>query len=326
MNMFIKALFLILITGLLAACQQESDTSTTSDEPAATEQPAETAAVEDNEMEMETEPADAAPSAEDRLAEILAAQPEAVQARFDQRHPAETLAFFGIEPGMTVVEALPGGGWYTKILLPYLGSEGQLIGANYPITLFEQFDFATPEFLEGIANWPETFPEEAAVWCEGDCASVSGFWLGQMPEDMAGTADAVLFIRALHNMARFQNAGIDTYLDQAFADAYAVLKPGGVFGVVQHESDEAMPDAWAAGQTGYLKRSFVIAAAEAAGFEFAEASDINANPNDQPTESDVVWRLPPSLGTTEEGSEERAELEAIGESNRMTLKFIKPVE
>ena len=144
MNMFIKALFLILITGLLAACQQESDTSTTSDEPAATEQPAETAAVEDNEMEMETEPADAAPSAEDRLAEILAAQPEAVQARFDQRHPAETLAFFGIEPGMTVVEALPGGGWYTKILLPYLGSEGQLIGANYPITLFEQFDFATP--------------------------------------------------------------------------------------------------------------------------------------------------------------------------------------
>lgn len=323
MNTFVKALFLILITGLLAACQQQSDPSTAGEERSTAEKQAETATVEDTGMEPESEPAYAGLSAEDRLAEVLAAQPEAMQARFDQRRPAETLAFFGVEPGMTVVEALPGGGWYSKILLPYLGSEGQLIGANYPIRLFEQFDFATPEYLESITNWPETFPEEAADWCEGDCASVSGFWLGQMPDEMVGAADAVLFVRALHNMARFQNEDIEPYLDQALADAYAALKPGGVLGIVQHESDEAMPDAWAAGQAGYLKRSFVIAAVEAAGFEFEEASDINANPNDQPTESDVVWRLPPSLGTTEEGSDERTAMEAIGESNRMTLKFRK---
>ena len=277
---------------------------------------------------LEAEPAppeqDAAPTKEERLTAILAAQSDEMKARYPARNPQPTLEFFGIEPGMTVVEALPGGGWYSRILLPYLGSDGLLIGANYPPTLFKQFGFATDEFMAELETWVEDFPADAREWCDQDCAPVQGFFMGSLPEDLAGSADAVVFIRALHNMARFQNEGIDDFLDQAFADAYAALKPGGVMGVVQHAAPEDMPDAWAAGEAGYLKPSFVIAQAEAVGFEFDGESDVNANPDDQPTAEDTVWRLAPTLGTTEEGSEERAAIEAIGESNRMTLRFRKP--
>jgi predicted methyltransferase len=268
---------------------------------------------------------DASPSAQ-RLAGILAAQGEDHKARHAARNPAETLQFFGIEPGMTVVEALPSGGWYSRVLLPYLGSDGRLIGANYPMSLFEQFGFATEEFMADLVTWVEDFPSDAAEWCSEDCASVSGFFFGSRPAELDGTADAVLFVRALHNMARFQNEGVDDFLDQAMADAYAVLKPGGVLGIVQHAAPADADDGWTTGAAGYLKEAFVIAQAETAGFEFEATSDINANPADQPVEGDVVWRLPPAMGTTEEGSEERAAMAAIGESNRMTLKFRKPLQ
>ncbi|MEO0951908.1 MAG: hypothetical protein AAFY44_11365 [Pseudomonadota bacterium] len=129
-------------------------------------------------------------------------------------------------------------------------------------------------------------------------------------------------VRALHNLARFESEG--GYLTTAMADAHAVLKSGGVLGVVQHEARAEMPDDWAGGQNGYLKRDFVIAAAEAAGFEFVEASDINANPADQPTAEEFVWRLPPSLNGARDNPELRDAMVAIGESNRMTLKFVKP--
>jgi len=326
--MYKKSTCLILISATalltLAACQQSPEP------PAANEAPTEPMVEESSEtankiMEPATEAAPA-PSSGERLDAILAAQPDEVQARYGARNPRATLEFFRIEPGMTVVEALPSSGWYSKILIPYLGEEGRLIGANYPTSLFEQFGFATPEFMEDIADWPETFPTEAADWCEDDCATVEGFWLGALPESHEGTADAVLFIRALHNMARFQNEGIDQFLDQAMNDAFAVLKPGGVFGLVQHEISEDVSDEAATGAGGYLKRSFVIAAAEAAGFVLDEVSDINSNPMDQAAEGDIVWRLPPALGTTEEGSEERAAMEEIGESNRMTLRFRKPAE
>lgn len=308
-------IWIALFALVLVACQP-------ADEPAeSAPAPEPPTAQPDQQTEPESEPA---PTAADRLARTLEDQPEDVQARYDQRHPQETLTFFGVEPGMTVVEALPGGGWYTRILLPYLGSEGQLIGANYPITLFQQFDFATEDFLAGIAEWPDTFPNQAAEWCSGDCAAVDGFWLGNLPDELHGSADVALFIRALHNMARFQNEGVDDYFDQAMQSAFDVLKPGGVLGVVQHEAREDMPDGWAAGGPGYLKKSFVIAQAEAVGFELEAESAINENPADQPTESDVVWRLPPSLGTSGDDPELRAQLEAIGESHRMTLRFRKP--
>ncbi|WP_376694859.1 class I SAM-dependent methyltransferase [Wenzhouxiangella sp. EGI_FJ10305] len=263
----------------------------------------------------------------DRLDQVLEAQPEEVRARFDARHPRETLEFFGIEPGMTVVEGLPGGGWYTRILVPYLGSDGKVIAANYAMDMWPHFPFGTEEFVEQMRQWPEMFPEEAKQWCDDDCAPVSTFYMGSLPDELAGTADAAVYVRLLHNLARFQKDGIDDYLDDALADAFAVLKPGGTFGVVQHEARAGMPDEWADGNAGYLKKSFVVERAEAAGFELVDESDINSNSDDRPSADEVVWRLPPSLRVPEDAENAEAlkgQYEAIGESNRMTLKFRKP--
>jgi predicted methyltransferase len=260
----------------------------------------------------------------DKLAALLAAQPDEVKARYEYRHPQETIEFFGIEPGMTVVEGLPGRGWYTKVLLPYLGAEGHLVGANYALDMWPNFPFANEEFMAGISKWLETWPAEAEAWRGEDGASVAAFWFGSMPEAMAGTADVVFLVRALHNLARFQNEGVGNYLDAALADAFNVLKPGGVLGIVQHHARDDMPDDWANGANGYLKKQFVIDRVTEAGFELVGESDINANPADRPTTDDIVWRLPPSFATSREDPELKAKYEAVGESNRMTLKFRKP--
>jgi len=258
----------------------------------------------------------------DRLAATLAAQSEKIQARYQFRHPQETLEFFGISPAMTVVEALPGGGWYTRILLPYIGQEGRLAGADYSGDMYPLFGFFSEEQLEAKKTWVTDFPAEAAEWAGEEGAPVSAFVFGAMPDEMKGQADAVLFIRALHNLARFEGEG--GFLTAALQNAYDVLKPGGIVGVVQHQARDEMPDDWSNGSKGYLKQSFVIAKMEEAGFEFVSASDINNNEKDQPAETDIVWRLPPSLATSRDNPELKAELTAIGESNRMTLKFRKP--
>jgi predicted methyltransferase len=290
----------ILATALLFGCQQSPD--------AVAEAPAEEAA---------------APAAEEvTLESLLAAQPDDVRARYQYRRPQETLEFFGIEPGMVVVEGLPGSVWYTKVLLPYLGSEGHLVGANYAMDMWPNFSFATEEFMKMQSTWVTDWPVGAEEWRGDAGATIAAFNLGSMPAEMNGTADVVFFARVLHNLANFDSKG--GFLTAALADAYAVLKPGGTFGVVQHHARDEMSDDFADGSHGYLKKSFVIAVAESAGFVFVAESDINANPADQPTEDDIVWRLPPSLGTSGENEELKAELVAVGESNRMTLKFRKP--
>lgn len=256
------------------------------------------------------------------LAAILDAQPEEAKARYQYRHPKETLEFFGIEPGMTVVEGLPGGGWYTKILLPLLGKGGRLIGADYSLEMYPNFGFATEEFLDEQAKWKANFTAWGMQLAGENGASVRAFHFGSMPAELAGTADVVFMVRALHNLARFESKG--GYLTEALNDSFAILKPGGTLGIVQHQARDEMSDDFADGSRGYLKKAFVIEAAERAGFEFVAESDINANPNDQPSEEDRVWRLPPTLGTSADNPELRAEFEAVGESNRMTLKFRKP--
>ena len=297
-----KRVFPVLASLALVACQQQADAP----EPEAAEP-------------------EAAPVAEisvDVLGAVLDAQPDEVKARYPYRNPRETLEFIGIEPGMTVVEGLPGGGWYSKILLPYLGSDGKLIGADYSLEMYSKFPFATEEFMAGKATWTTDFVADAAEWGGEDGASAAAFHFGAMPEELAGMADVVFLPRALHNLARFESDG--GFLTAALADAYASLKPGGMLGVVQHHARDDMSDEFADGSRGYLKKGFVIAAAEAAGFEFVAESDINANPSDQPAEDDIVWRLPPTLGTSRDNPELKAQLEAVGESNRMTLKFRKP--
>lgn len=299
---------LLLFTGVfLVACQS-------ADDAAPAEPPAEPAAAAEEATAVE----------EDTLAAVLDAQPDEVKARYQYRHPKETLEFFGIEPGMTIVEGLPGRGWYTKVLLPYLGSEGHLIGANYPLDLWPNFPFATEEFMAEMSQWLEKWPAGAEEWRGDDGASIDAFWFGAMPEELAGTADAVFFVRMLHNVWRFQSEGKGDYLDMALNDAHAALKPGGVLGVVQHHARDDKSDEWANGSHGYMKKQFVIDRIVAAGFEFVAESDINANDKDQPTEDDIVWRLPPSYATSGEDDDLKAQYAAVGESNRMTLRFRKP--
>lgn len=256
------------------------------------------------------------------LASVLAAQPEEVQARYVYRHPAETLTFFGIEPGMTVVEALPGGGWYSKLLLPYLGDNGTLIGANYAHSMLKLFGFYSEERLREMETWTSDWPAQAATWIADNNTAISAFTFGSLTPTAAGSADAVLFVRALHNMARFRDE--DDFLQAALTDAYAILKPGGVVGVVQHRMREDAPDAWAMGDRGYLKQSYVIEQMQQAGFVLEDTSEINANTLDIPQDEDRVWRLPPTLSGSKDKPQVAAAMNAIGESNRMTLRFRKP--
>ncbi len=262
-----------------------------------------------------------ASQADDVLATVLAAQPEEIKARYAFRRPAETLAFFEVQPGDTVIETLPGGGWYSGILYPYLGEGGKLIGAHYPLSLFERFGW-DKERLQNVlardAGWQKSTASKAVAKGGG----LDRFTLTEMPDSLNGTVSKVLFIRSLHNLNRFgKDAG---YLDKTLAEAYRALKPGGIAGVVQHRAPETASDTWADGSNGYLKQSMVIAAFEAAGFKLVETSEINANAKDRPVETDNVWRLPPSLRGVEENSAKWQDNKAIGESDRMTLKFVKP--
>lgn len=254
-----------------------------------------------------------------RLNQITQSLPAEHQARYAARHPVETLQFFGIKQGDTVVEALPGEGWYSKILLPYLGAEGRLIAVDYSLDMWPQFGgFATPEFIEKRKAWPAQFAVDAKTWGGTNGAKAEAYTFANMPTELTGKVDAVLFIRALHNLARFDAKG--NYLKQALAETYRVLKPGGVVGIVQHAMTEDKPDAWADGSRGYLKRSRLISVMTAAGFEFVSESDINKNPKDNPQADENVWRLPPSLNGTDE---QKAKNRLIGESNRITLLFRK---
>lgn len=303
------------LTLVLGACQSE-EAGTFNGEPAA--EAASTVAGES----LEATSAQASIKGAASLAAVLAAQPEAVQARYEARHPGETLAFFGVEPGMKVLEALPGGGWYSKILAPYLGSDGALVAVDYDKALFPLFGFFSAEQLAAKETWVEDWLEEARAWFETPVAGIDAFQFGTLPDRLEGELDAALFIRAVHNLARFEKDG--GFLSTALKNTKAALKPGGIVGVVQHMAPEDAADAWADGSAGYLKKSFVIVQFEAAGFELVGESDININPLDQPTSEDIVWRLPPTLSGSEEDAEMAAAMKAIGESTRMTLLFKKP--
>ncbi len=258
------------------------------------------------------------------LADILDAQPEAVKARYQFRNPKETIEFFGIEPGMTVLEGLPGRGWYTQILLPYIGPEGCVIGAAYSLEMYKLFPFATDDFMAKQSGWQEQFVIDAKEWGGDASPHIEAFHFASMPEKLANTADVAFFPRVLHNPANFQNAGVSNYLEQVLGDIHTVLKPGGILGVVQHEARPDMSDEFADGSHGYLKKAWLIEQIEAAGFEFVAESAINENEKDQPSEDDIVWRLPPSYVGTRDDADMKAAVDAIGESNRMTLKFRKP--
>jgi predicted methyltransferase len=263
---------------------------------------------------------EASPEASAKLDAVLAAQSDEVKARYEYRHPKETLAFFGVQPGMTVVDTLPGPVWYSGILLEYLGPQGTVAPADYSPEMWTKFGEYTPDPKTKetwIADTKAKFDEKR----KPESAAVVPLQYGAVPEELAGKVDVVLVIRALHHFMRLEAS--DGYLTKALADMNKLLKPGGIVGVEQHRAPESAADASATGERGYLKQSAVIAAFEKAGFELVEASEINANPKDKPADSDVVWRLPPTLATSKDNPELKAQLEAIGETDRMTLKFKK---
>lgn len=246
-------------------------------------------------------------AADDRLRAVIddPARPAEEAARDTYRHPYETLTFFGIEPDMTVVELSPGSGWYTGILAPYLKDEGELIAAHVNLDREDIPDF----YREMHAQYVERFSDDARYGnvriIPFDPPAVAG--LGE-----PGSADMVLTFRNVHNWI-----GADTFRD-VLDSARAVLKPGGVLGVVGHRLPEER-DQDPAAESGYVKQSLVVAQAEAAGFRLVEASEINANPADSADHPEGVWNLPPSLRVPEDEEKYRA----IGESDRFTLKFVK---
>ena len=219
-------------------------------------------------------------------------------ARDKYRNPAATLAFFGVKPGDTVVELWPGGGWYTEVLAPYLANGGALHVVP-PAGRYE----------ERIRTKIASNPVYGAV-------QVATFNAGQPTSIAAGSADVVLTFRNVHSWLD-ENSPI---ADQVFAEAFRVLKPGGTLGVVEHRLPEEAEDARQM-TSGYVKESTVRRLAEAAGFQFAGSSEINANPRDTKDHPEGVWTLPPSLQL---GDKDREKYLAIGESDRMTLKFVKP--
>jgi predicted methyltransferase len=229
------------------------------------------------------------------------------RARDVYRHPLDTLLFFGIKPDMTVVEVWPGaGGWYTEVLAPLLAARGKLYAAMMPPQPGNEYVTASlKSFADKLAARPDLYGK----------VEVTALGPGKFSIAPPGSADLVVTFRNIHNWM-----GLD-FAPQAFAEMFRALKPGGILGVVEHRADPAKPqDPRAA--NGYVNEEYAIAMITAAGFELVARSQINANPRDTKDYPQGVWSLPPNYRL---GNRDREKYQAIGESDRFTLKFRKPL-
>lgn len=228
------------------------------------------------------------------------------------RHPLQTLMFWGLEGEQTVLELLPGRGWYTAILAPYLAANGgKLIAAG--------FDPQSPSLAqrETLAAWQARFLHDPRLYGE-----IGQSVCGKGALAPAGSVDLAILSNNVHTLMAEGSA------ERVFRDVLAALKPGGAFGVEQHRAASTGLQDPLAG-TGYVQEAYVRALAQEAGFEFVAASDVNANPRDTRDHPFGVWTLPPTLRTAPLGRPDDANFDtepfrAIGESDRMTLKFRKP--
>ncbi|HEX8790385.1 MAG TPA: hypothetical protein VF765_05490 [Polyangiaceae bacterium] len=229
------------------------------------------------------------------------------KARDVYRHPLETLEFFGLRDDMTVVEISPGGGWYTAVLAPVLRDKGKLFVAGGDPNGDPKSEGArdAKALQARFQQMPQAFDRVQPVVVKPDVSF-----------GPAESADMVLTFRNFHNWVG------DPIMDKILAASFAVLKHGGVLGVTDHRAKPGGPtDAKTVGDTGYIPEDYVIQTIEHAGFKLAGKSEVNANPKDTKDYPKGVWTLPP---TYELGDQDHAKYEAIGESDRMTLKFVKP--
>jgi predicted methyltransferase len=231
---------------------------------------------------------------------------EADKARDKYRHPFETLTWFGIKDNMTVVEIWPGGGWYTDILAPFLKERGTYYAAAIdPETASETGRANFQKYKEKLTAKPDLFSKVNVTVLDPPTKTDIA------PE---GSADMVLTFRNVHNWIAREQAGT------VFTAMYKALKPGGVLGIVEHRGKADAPQDPKA-KSGYVREDEVIKLAEQAGFKLVDRSEINANPKDTKEYPEGVWTLPPVLRLKDVDKEKYL---AIGESDRMTLKFVKP--
>jgi predicted methyltransferase len=229
------------------------------------------------------------------------------KARDVYRHPKETLTFFGLDAGMTVMEVSPGGGWYTEILGPLMKGNGKLIAAHSSPNGGNYARRSLGGFLRKLGENGEVLGEVEVTVLQPPSATAPA---------PAGSVDLALAFRNVHSWLRADQA------EMMFSAIAETLKPGGVLGIVQHRGDEGLSlDAMK--QSAYVTEAKVIELAELAGLELDGRSDINANAKDTKDYPKGVWTLPPTLT---EGEVDRARYISIGESDRMTLRFVKPAE
>jgi len=228
------------------------------------------------------------------------------RARDAQRHPKETLKFFGLEPGMKVIEMLPGAdGWYTEILAPILRDKGALVTEVLPPR-------APPAYAPEVhARFNAKLDAEPAVYDRVERRTLDGSPLKLGPSN---SADMVLAFRTTHGWLR------TAQFDEVYSAIFDVLRSGGILGIEQHRAPEGA-DVTESAKHGYVPQQYLIEQLELIGFTFEGSSEINANPRDTKDYPDGVWTLPPTLML---GEKDRARYIAIGESDRMTLRFRKP--
>jgi predicted methyltransferase len=227
------------------------------------------------------------------------------RARDRYRHPKQTLLFFGIRPEMSVLEVWPEPGWYTEVLAPLLADQGHYYaGVIAPDPKSQYITRRLEDYRHKLAARPEIYGKVTVVT----------FPLDGSDAVAAGTLDMIVTFRNIHNwMARDEAAA-------AFATMYRALKPGGVLGVVEHRGNPAVPQDPHA-KSGYVNEDYAIKLIEAQGFRLEASSQVNANPKDTRDYEQGVWTLPPTYRL---GDKDRDKYAAIGESDRFTLKFVKP--
>jgi predicted methyltransferase len=247
-------------------------------------------------------------SASAELDRILTSEHRSPQnrARDRFRHPKETLQFFGARPDMTVVEVWPGNGWYTEILAPLVREGGKLYAAQLDPAGGDYAKKTVEGFKAKLSARPDLYDQVVVTTLSASPA--------KNEIAPANSVDMVLTFRNLHNWMMFN------WQREALQSMFSALKPGGVLGVVEHRGNPKLPqDPRAA--SGYVNEEYAVELIESVGFKLVARSEINANPADTKDYEKGVWTLPPNYAL---GSTHRERYERIGESDRFTLKFIKP--